>query len=111
MDEQEQQVRRRRTREEVDRLAAEYETSGLARQEFCNRKGVPIKTLARYVARHRKKRTDKGGAQRWVAVEVAERQGHGDELSVVLGSGRRIAVKRGFDADTLRRLVMELERA
>jgi hypothetical protein len=45
-----------------------------------------------------------------VAVEVAEQRGCGDELAVVLGNGRRIAVQHGFNADTLRQLVTVLER-
>ena len=69
-----------------------------------------MKTLARYVARYRKKKTDKNPQQRWVAVEVADQRGPGDDLSVVLGNGRRIAVQHGFNADTLRRLVTVLER-
>jgi hypothetical protein len=110
MDEQQQRVRRHwRTREEAERIAAEFEASGLTRQEFSGRSGVPIKTLARYVARYRKK-TDKNPRQRWVAVEVAEERGHGKELSVVLGNGRRITVQHGFNADTLRQLVTVLER-
>ena len=92
-------------------MAAEYEASGLTRREFSSRNGVPMKTLARYVARHRKRKADKNSAARWVAVEVAEPGGRGDELSVVLGNGRRIAVPHGFHADTLRRLVAVLERA
>jgi len=68
-----------------------------------------MKTLARYVARYRKK-TDKNPRQRWVAVEVAEKRDHGKELSVVLGNGRRITVQHGFNADTLRQLVAVLER-
>ena len=111
MDEQQQQVRPRRTREEADRVAAEYEASGVTRQEFSNRSGVPMKTLARYVARHRRKKADKNSGQRWVAVEVAEQRGRGDELSVVLSNGCRIAVPNGFHADTLRRLVAVLGRA
>jgi len=111
MEDQQQQVRARRTREEADRVATEYEASGLTRQEFSNRSGVPMKTLARYVARYRKKKADKNSGQRWVAVEVAEPCGRGDELSVVLSNGCRIAVSHGFHADTLRRLVAVLERA
>jgi hypothetical protein len=90
-------------------LAAEYEASGLTRQQFSNRSGVSMKMLARYVARHRKKKSDKNPAQRWVAVEVGEQRSRGDELVVVLGGGRRIAVQHGFDADTLRRLMTVLE--
>jgi hypothetical protein len=44
-----------------------------------------------------------------VAVEVGEQRSRGDELVVVLGGGRRIAVQHGFDADTLRRLMTVLE--
>jgi hypothetical protein len=111
MDEQPQHVRRHwRTREEAEQIAAEFEASGLTRQEFSDRSGVPMKTLARYVARYRKKKADKKPRQRWVAVEVAEERGHGNELSVVLGNGRRIAVQHGFSADTLRQLVTVLER-
>jgi hypothetical protein len=69
-----------------------------------------MNTLARYIARHRRGKTDSGGIQRWVAVDVAEQSGHRDELVVVLPSGRRIEVRCGFDADTLRRLMAELER-
>jgi hypothetical protein len=91
-------------------LAAEYEASGLSRQEFCDERGVPLKTLARYLARLRR---DKKGdrAPQWVAVEVAALGGNTGALAVVLGGGRRVEVTRGFDADTLRRLLAELERA
>ena len=109
MDEQ-KRIGRHRNRAEADQLAAEYVASGLTCQEFCNRKGVPMKTLARYVARYRRENACEGNVQRWVAVEVAEQRGPGEELAVVLRSGRRVEVKRGFDAETLRRLVIELER-
>lgn len=92
-------------------MAAEYEASGLSRQEFCDQRGVPLKTLARYVTRSRRERNGNDGASQWVAVEVATRDGNSGELAVVLDGGRRIEVRRGFDADTLRRLVAALERA
>ncbi len=101
---------RHRSRAEANQLAAEFEASGLTRQEFCDRKNVPMKTLARYVARHRREQGDAGGAQRWVAVEVAEAGGPGTELVLILAGGRRIEVKRGFDSGTLRELVTALER-
>ena len=111
MDEQLQRSGRRRSREEADRLAAEYEASGLSRQEFCNQRGVPLKTLARYLARLRREKTGNDVAPQWVAVEVAGRNGNTGELAVVLDGGCRIEVRRGFDGHTLRRLVAELERA
>jgi hypothetical protein len=91
-------------------LAAECEASGLSRQEFCDQRGVPLKTLARYLARLRREKNGNDAAPQWIAVEVAGRKGNSGELAVVLNGGRRIEVKRGFDADTLRRLVAELER-
>ena len=72
---------------------------------------MPLKTLNRYVTRYRKQKKDGGGSPRWVAVEVAGHGGIGSELSVLLAGGRRIEVKRGFDAGTLRQLVAVLEQA
>ena len=46
-----------------------------------------------------------------MAVEVAAKRGDAAELSIVLAGGRRIEVRRGFDAETLRRLVAALEQA
>src|ERR1700730_11266764 len=94
--------RRHRSREEADHLAAEYEASGLSREEFCQQKEVPLKTLARYVGRYRKQRAEGSTRQQWVKVEVAGPSGGGGELAVLLASGRRIEVKRGFDTSTLR---------
>jgi hypothetical protein len=71
-----------------------------------------MKTLARYWERYRKRKAAaRSEPQRWVAVEVAGQGYCGGELAVLLSSGRRIEVKRGFDADTLRQLVAVLERA
>jgi len=46
---------------------------------------------------------------RWVTAEVAGHSGNGGELAVLVSSGRRIEVKRGFDAGTLRQLMAVLE--
>ena len=48
-------------------------------------------------------------SSRWVAVELSGGSGPGSALAVVLLSGRRIEVKRGFDAHTLEQLVRLLE--
>ena len=102
--------RRHRSRAEAEQLAVEYEASGLSGQEFCEQKDVALKTLARYLARRRQENAAKSEPQRWVAVEVGGQSGCGNELSVVLSSGYRIEVKRGFDTSTLRQLVTALER-
>ena len=105
-----------RSRAEADGLAAEYEASGLSREEFCSQRNVALKSLERYVARYRKQKAESdpeqgNPQQRWVAVEVAGNSGSGGELAVLLSSGRRIEVRRGFDASTLRQLLAVLERA
>ena len=46
-----------------------------------------------------------------MAVEVAAKDGDSAELSIVLAGERRIEVRRGFDTETLRRLVTALEQA
>ena len=104
--------RRYRSRAEAEELAAEFEASGLTQREFCERRGVALSTLARYVKRYRQRPAEAEGAPRWVAVEVAKSESGtgGSGLSVVLGEGRRIEVGRGFDAATLRQLVAALER-
>lgn len=114
MDEKAVVRRRRRDRSvaEAARLVADYESSGLSRQEFCQRNDVTVSTLSRYVTRHRRQNT--AGAEQLrglVSVEIAAPENQQDsELLVILNGGRRVAVRRGFDADTLEQLVRLLER-
>ena len=109
-EESERQHRRHPNRAEADQVAAEYEASGLNREAFCKQKDVGLKTLDRYVVRYRKqKAAESSEPQRWVAVEVAGYSDCWSELAVLLSGGRRIEVKRGFDAGTLRQLVAVLE--
>jgi transposase-like protein len=115
MDDQTQvvEVRRRRSRAEVERVAGEYESSGLSRVEFCRQHGLSLATLARY--RKRQAQGEAAPGSRWVAVEVAgasptpeSRVSSG--LAVALPGGRRIEVRCGFDARTLDQLLGVLER-
>jgi hypothetical protein len=103
---------RRRSRQEVDQLIAEYESSGSSRLEFCRERGVGLSTLDRY--RTRRKRQVPAGSNGLLAVEVSGRApaaiaGTGTALAVVLRGGRRIEVGRGFDAGTMEQLVRVLE--
>jgi hypothetical protein len=105
--------RRRRNRAEVAQLAAEYETSGLSRTDFCRKRGLSLSTLARYRKRQTQGNTTPAG--RWLEVEVsgqspAPERGAASGLTVALPSGRRIEVARGFDARTLAQLLAVLER-
>jgi hypothetical protein len=105
-------VPRRRSRQEVDQLVAEYESSGLSRLEFCRERGVGLSTLDRY--RTRRKRQTPAGSNALLAVEVSTRgavptAGTGSALVAVLRGGRRIEVGRGFDTRSLEQLVRVLE--
>jgi len=107
-------VRRRRSRAEVEQLAAEFEASGLNRTAFCRAHGLSLSTLSRY----RNRRAQQGEAAdgtRWVAVEVSgpgQTKGSvgASGLAMVSASGWRIEVGHGFDAGTLRQLLRLLER-
>jgi hypothetical protein len=105
--------RRRRSRPEAEQLVAEFEASGLSREKFCRERELALSTLARYRKR-RQEQGDAAGPSRWVAVELAGSHQTGASkaasgLAVVLASGRRIEVGRGFDANTLEQLVSLLE--
>jgi hypothetical protein len=101
---------RQRSRAEADGLAAEYEASGLSRQEFCLQRNVALKTLARYLTPHRKRRAAPSSAPpRWVPVQVEPSPESESELTVIVRGGQRIAVKPGFDAVLLRQLITVLE--
>lgn len=110
-------VRRRRSRAEAAALVAEFEASGLMREEFCRQRGLAVGTLDKY------RRCVHGGprsvAAPMVPVEVvssprraASSDADGDSALVVESrGGRRIEVRRGFDAGTLARLLSVLDRA
>ena len=100
---------RRRSQTEADRLAAEFEASGLNRREFCRNRGLNVSTLDAY--RKRLRQTQPEGVARLVAVEVSAAQSGTSGLAVVLAHGRRIEVGRGFDAATLEQLLSLFERA
>jgi hypothetical protein len=107
-------IQHRRSRAEVDRLVAEYEASGLSRQEFCLKHGLALATLDRYRKGRRQGHEPSSGNNRLIKVELSGTQqvdgrGQGSELAVVLSSGRRIQVRRGFDANMLGQLVRVLE--
>lgn len=90
-------------------MAAEYEVSGLSQVDFCAQHDVPLKTLGRYLTRYRKQQSAATDQPRFVAVEVAAGKVCDSELTILLRGERRIEVKRGFDAGTLRQLVALLE--
>lgn len=92
-------------------MVVEFETSGMSRVAFCQEHRLALSTLARYQRRRQQERNEDGGSNRWVAVELSPAHSAASGLTVVLASGRRIEVGRGFDVKTLEQLVRLLEPA
>jgi len=108
-------IKRRRSRAEIEQLVAEYEASGLGRTAFSQQKGLSLSTLSRYRRRQEQTIGEATEGKRWLAVEVCGSAAvaggeRASGLAVVLACGRRVEVGRGFDADTLRRLLTVVER-
>jgi len=111
-------TRRRRTREEVQQLVAEFVSSGMRRTEFCRSRGLSFGTLDRHLKKQRWKRKSRraSSASRLVPVELAARKAPTRHemicgLAVVLSGGRRIEIHPDFDTNTLEGLMGILERA
>jgi hypothetical protein len=110
-------VRRRRSRAEAEALVAEFEASGLKREAFCRQCGLAVGTLDKYRRRAQVGRRSCGVPM--VPVEVVwstaqtptSDNGRDCVLVVELRSRRRIEVRRGFDAETLERLLTVLDRS
>jgi hypothetical protein len=110
----------RRGRAEIARVASLYQASGLGRSEFCRRHGLALSTLNRHLQKQLQQQGHRGndGVGRSPLVEVklaaavspactGDRPG---SLMLLLSNGRRVEVGDGFDDETLRRLVVVLER-
>jgi hypothetical protein len=108
---------KRRTRAEVQKLVAEFMSSGMRRGEFCRSRQLSFSTLDRHLKKRRWKRMRRpvSSAGRLVPVELAARKSPTQHepsygLAVVLPGGRRIEVHPDFDTGTFERLVSLLER-
>ena len=110
-------VGRRRGRAEAEALVSEFEASGLKRETFCQQRGLSVGTLDKYRRRRQAVLRSSGGPMVPVEVVWSTAQnptidtGRDGALVVELRSGRRIEVRRGFDAATLDLLLTVLDRA
>ena len=110
-------VRKRRSRAEAEALVAEFESSGLMREVFCQQRGLAVGTLDKY--RRWVHRGPQSGGGPLLPVELVSSTaqatngdaGRDGVLVVESRSGRRIEVRRGFDGGTLERLLAVLDRA
>lgn len=96
---------RRRSRSEADRLALEFEQSGMTRSAFCIAHDLSTHRLD-YYRRMRRERFD--GPPSLLPVELVGAPCCG-VLRVELGNGRRIVVEEGFSASLLKSVVAALE--
>jgi hypothetical protein len=86
---QEVEVRKRRSGEEVKRLVVEFEASGLRRNEFCRTRGIALGTLRRHLKKQGAGEAGVKGGKRLVAVELArkDRNRNSRTAGVRFGSG------------------------
>ena len=105
---------KRRTREEIREIVAEFARSGMQQGEFCGSRGISRSTLDRYLRKQRAQDQASRAGNRLLAVEIRTARGSSASTSsglvVGLTSGRRIEVNRGFDGATLERLLTVLDK-
>jgi len=105
---------KRRTREEIRQMVAEFATSGMQGSEFCRSRGISRSTLDRHLRKQRAQERGSRAGNRLLAVEVragsGNWSGNSGGLVVALTSGHKIEVKRDFDVATLERVLMVLDK-
>lgn len=92
-----------KTKEQVRRAIQEFESSGLTRREFCQRRGIPITTLDYW-------RRSEGRKPRLVEVSVAASEPTSG-FTLGLTNGRRIESSWRFSDEDLARLIRIAESA
>jgi len=100
-------------REKADRgteLVEAYRAGDLSRRAFSERAGIAVSTLDYYLRRENERLKQQ---QRLlpVVVTVKPEESKAPELAVVVGNGRRVELRRGFDPELLLRVLSVLERA
>ena len=114
------------TREEWSKRIERWKDSGLSAKDFANEAGISARslswwrwqlgmkatepTLAHPTRRLKRKAKAAPAASQMTFVEVSGPT-QGEPFEIVLASGRRIRVPSGFDAPTLERLLVVLERS
>ncbi len=99
-------------REQLDRgteLVEAYRGGDLSRRAFSERVGIAVSTLDYYLRRENEQLRKKQRLLR-VVVTVKPEESKMAEIAVVLGNGRRVELRRGFDPELLLRVLSVLER-
>ena len=95
---------------EMRRVLEQYESSGLTRREFCQRRGIALTTFDYWRREHAMKPRKQERRPRMVAVEVADAEA-GPNFTLSLAKGRRIECSRRFADAELARLIRIAESA
>jgi len=97
---------RRRTAEEVERLLKGYENSGVSRQEYCQREGIPVTTFDYYRQRSRRKAAVQPRTAGLLKVKLETPPVPRQSLfTLTLANGRRIESGWSFNDTDLARLI------
>ena len=95
---------------EMRRVLEQYESSGLTRREFCQRRGIALTTFDYWRREHAMKPRKQERRPRMVAVEVADAEA-GPNFTLSLANGRRIECSWRFADAELARLIRIAESA
>ena len=95
---------------EMRRVLEEYESSGLTRREFCQRRGIALTTFDYWRREHAMKPQKQARRPRMVAVAVANAEA-GPNFTLSLANGRRIECSWRFADAELARLIRIAESA
>lgn len=95
-------------REEMRRLIAEQEGSGISAVRFARERGMSVWTLNNWKRRLGAESAVIPARQRFVEVKVAEGVVPEPVLWVELATGMRVLVPRGFEEEHLRRVILVL---
>ena len=95
---------------EMRRMLEEYRGSGLSRQQFCERRSIPLTTFEYWRREHSGTRGKQAKRPRLVKVEVAASESAG-QFRLSLANGRRIESSWRFADAELARLIRIAESA
>jgi transposase-like protein len=95
-------------RKRWEKIIRQQRSSRLGVSAFCRREGVAESTLFAWKRRLAAEGVEEGPA--FVEVTAAAAPAAGEApLELLLGRGRRLVIRRGFDAQVLREVVRALE--
>lgn len=97
---------KKRTAEEVEQLLKRYEESGLSRQEYCRREGIPVTTLDYYRQRSSRKAAARRASSGLIKVKLEAAPAEARSVfALVLANGRRIESGWNFGEAGMARLI------